>query len=577
LILGSFAARLGRIAEAERLLRRAALADPFCYDAVRWLTTLLIGRNGGQEAIDFGQEAVRLKPDEAESHVILGLAAIGGGDSTLAISSFQRAVKLNPQMAGAYHNLGIAFEREASIDEAIEAFKRAIELSPNVAETHLHLGRSFLLKNQGDEALACAERVLEINPNLRNGKRLKADASFIAVLGDNGEEHIRRAIQSSPNSGFPYALLGSRLQEQGNFSEADESISRSIELEPNQGLAYYLFAHNRKIRDEDRPLLTTMERICEQEDILNLERRYIHFALGKAYDDLGSYDRAIHHLDLANGESDTNDHDEIAFDSARHASRVHRFIDLFSSEFLERFQGAGIGDDDPIFIFGMPRSGTTLLEQIISRHSKVGAAGEQSFWRDSGRRIVSLNKGLLDADELRKASHRYIELLHSIAPGMAHVTDKFPGNYIYLGMLHLAFPNAHFIHARRNPVDTCLSIYMRPFFTVQEMGRSRQRIVETYRLYLESMKHWRSILPSGRFLEVDYEQLVTNTEETTRRVINHCGLNWEDACLRPQEGNRRVLTFSKWQVRQPVYTTSVERWRNYEPWLGVFRQLMELP
>jgi hypothetical protein len=168
-----------------------------------------------------------------------------------------------------------------------------------------------------------------------------------------------------------------------------------------------------------------------------------------------------------------------------------------------------------------------------------------------------------------------LEFIRSKAPGKAHVTDKFPSNYVYLGLLHLIYPKARFIHARRNPLDTCLSIYMRPFSTNQGLGRTRRQIVDSYRLYRDSMQHWGEVLGPDRFITVDYEQLVLNPEPMIRKVIEYCGLQWEDACLRPEEGDRRVLTFSMWQVRQPVYTSSVERWRKYEPWLGIFRELID--
>ena len=574
-VLGGIAAQQGRLQDAESYLRRAAAADPSCYDAARWLTSLLIGKNGGAEAVEFGISAVTLRPNEAEAHVILGLAAMGNGDNSLAIRSFLRAIELNPQMSGAYHNLGVAFQRDGNLDESIEAFQQAIQRSPTVMETYLHLGRSFLSKNLGDDAMRCARRALELKPASSSALRLLGDASFAATLGENGESHILEAIQSNPQSSFPHALMASRLQEQGKFDEAESSILRSMELQPNQGIAYYLLAHNRKIRESDRFLFEKVEPLSAGNALHIAERRYLNFALGKAYDDLGEYERAIRHFDWAHTESEQIETPSQTIEPTRHESRVQSVIELFTKEFLEQFKGMGLDSEEPIFIFGMPRSGTTLLEQILSRHSSVGAAGEQPFWRDSGRKVVNLYEGILDSPELQRAGQRYLELIRSIAPGKAHVTDKFPSNYVYLGLLHLVFPNAHFIHARRHPVDTCLSIYMRPFFSVQEVGRSRRRIAETYRLYRECMAHWSKTLPESRFLDVDYERLVDSPEEITREIVAHCGLPWEDACLQPEKGDRRVVTFSKWQVRQPVYKTSVERWRNYEPWLAEFTALLD--
>ncbi len=575
LILGSISARQGRTAEAEAFLRRAAETDPNCYDAVRWLCTLLIGKNGGLDAVEFGRRAIDLRPNEAEAHVILGLAFLGTGESALAISSLETATRINPQMGGAFHNLGVAYQRDESYEEAIIAFHRATELSPGLVDSYLHLGRCYLAKDMGDEAIECAQKAMSLSPNSASVQRLFSDARFAAVHGPTGLQHIAAAIDKDPRGGFPHALMGSRLQELGDFDAAEASIQRSIELQPVQGFAYYLLAHNRKIREDDRPQIAAIEAISQKSNLILEESQYIHFALGKAYDDLGDYEKAIRHFDLAHEQDERAEAANIKPAPDRHSNRVHRFTQLFTKEVIEQFAQLGLESEEPIFIFGMPRSGTTLLEQILSRHSTVGAAGELFFWRDRSRRIVNFSEAAINTSELTKAGHKYLDLIRELAPGKAHVTDKFPSNYAYLGLLHLIYPKAKFIHARRNPLDTSLSIYMRPFSTNQGLGRTRRQIVETYQLYREAIQHWRETLGPDRFLDVDYEWLVQNPEENIREIIEYCGLEWEDACLRPEEGDRRVITFSKWQVRQPVYTTSVERWRRYEPWLGVFSELIE--
>ncbi len=575
--IGSLLARHGQKTEAEAFLRKAHAADPKSYDAARWLATLLIGENGGVEAVTFGMLAVQLRPNAADAHIALGLASLGSDNTALAIDSFMRVTELNPNMAGAHHNLGVAYQRSERYSDAIGAFKRAIEISPLVSETHLHLGRSYMANEQPEEALQCAERVLELNPNSTSAKRLRADAGYAAVLGEKGEVHIRSAIAKDPDAAFPYALLGSRLQEQGDFNGAEASLLKSIERQPDQGLAYYLLAHNRKVKESEKERFEAIEVLSQSDSLDSVEKRFLNFALGKAFDDIGNYEKAMRYLDLANEDAKRPETTHSSQLPEHFAWRSKKFIELITPDFLAQYDDIGNPSDVPIIIVGMPRSGTTLLEQIISRHSSVGAAGEQKFWRDSGRRIVDLTNGRFFPEELQAAGERYIGLLQSLAPGKAHVTDKFPSNYIYLGLLHLIYPNAPIIHARRHPVDTCLSMYMRPFFSVQEAGRTRRSLVASYHQYLESMRHWRSIFPPGRLFEVDYEQLVADPEGMIPKIIDHCNLEWEDACLHPEQGDRRVITFSKWQVRQPVYRTSVERWRNYEPWLGAFRDLLDVP
>ena len=574
LLLGSIAARFGRVDEAVTNLRRAVSVDPNCYDGLRWLATLLIGKDGGTEAEEFGRHVVALRPKAADAHACLGLAALGSGNNVLAIESFHAAILLNPEMAGAYHNLGVAFQRDEAFNEAIEAYQNAIRLKPSVFETYLHLGRSYLASEEPALAIKSAECALKINPNSVSAKRLLSEAKFNSVLSPEGEQTIQEMMVINPTSGFPYALLASLQQEKGDFEAANQSLNTSIELQPAQGLAYYLQAQNRNVQGDEAEMYERLEQMAAAKTLDPTERRYLHFALGKAFDDLKQFERAIHHFDLANGERASNQILPPSADSIQYAWRVRKTIEMLDSEFLSRFRDAGSSSAKPIFIVGMPRSGTTLLEQILSRHSAVGSAGELSFWRDRGRRIMSLSTETFHPDELFRGAQDYLALLQKQVGDTERVTDKFPSNYLYLGLLYLAFPNAKFIHAKRHPIDTCLSMYMRPFFTIHEMGRTRRRLVETYQLYLESMAHWRTLIPPSSLIEIDYESLVTHPEQIIPRLIGHCELDWEDACLHPEAATRRVQTFSKWQVRQPVYTTSVERWRNYEPWLGVFKELL---
>jgi tetratricopeptide (TPR) repeat protein len=573
-IAGSIAARSGRVAEAVNLLRRAQAADPNSYDAARWLATLLMGRDGGSEAIECAKTAVRLRPKEAEAYVVLGLASLAGSEPDQAIRSLRKATELCPPMAGAHHNLGVALQNDERFDEAIEAFKHAIALVPTMIVSHLHLGMAYLSSDQVELAIACAKRSLELSPSSMSAKKLLVDANVAATEGPNGLDHIRRAMEIDPKAAIPHAMMASRLQEQGKFDEAEKSISRAIELEPEMGISYYFLVHNKKIQESDRPFVERIEALAREPNVHPSDRRHIYFALGKAYDDLREFEKAIWNLDLANGEAN-GPISGPSSDEERFGTRIEGYRRLLTKEVLGRYGLVGISSEKPVFIVGMPRSGTTLLEQVLSRHSEVGAAGELSFWRDRQRRIANLEKGVLNEAAMQASGHDYLHLLESISPGKARVTDKWPSNFVYLGILQLIYPNATFLHATRHPIDTSLSIYMRPFFKSSDVGGRRWKIVASYRQYLETMAHWRETLPTGSFLDVPYEKMVSDPEGTTREVLAYCGLEWEDSCLQPEAGDRQVKTFSKWQVRQPVYTTSVARWRNYEPWLGVFRGLIE--
>ena len=571
--LGGMAAHHGKIQEAEALLRKAVDIEPTHIQALKWLVTLTVSRGDGSEAVNLGRRASIANPRDAQAHAALGLALLGAGLNEEAIRSFEIAVQMEPLMAGAYHNLGVAHQRDEQFPEAIRAYLRAIELNPNEGANHLHLARSLLANGQPEQAIGEAEVAISLLPNSSAAKHVLTAANYQAVLADGAVGPLENALRREPHSAFLHALKGSRLQDLGDFAGAEVCLQESIRLNSKQGFAYYVLASNRRMSETDPPLFQVAIKHAQDKSISADERQYLNYGLGKLYDDLGDYERAMVHLELANelppSESDA---EEVKLVD-RFIERSDRYIELIGREFIETFGGQGIDTQRPIFIVGMPRSGTTLLEQIISRHPEVSAAGEQSFWRDRGRRIIDLTTGEFNHARLQTVAEQYDKLLEDIGPGSSRVTDKFPSNYLYLGLLWLAFPNARFVHARRHPIDTCLSIYMRPFFVSQLGGNSKERIVANFQAYQRSIRHWRSVLPAEAFLDMNYEDLVSDRETQTRRLLEYLGLDWDERCLQPEQGERKVTTFSKWQVRQPVYQTSVERWKRYEPWLGAFKEL----
>jgi hypothetical protein len=227
-----------------------------------------------------------------------------------------------------------------------------------------------------------------------------------------------------------------------------------------------------------------------------------------------------------------------------------------------------------VLIVGMPRSGTTLVEQILSSHPEIGGGDELTFWSEKAAALADAGARALTRAVARAIVDDYLGLLRGIAPAARRVTDKMPQNYLHLGLVHMMFPRARIIHCRRNPVDTCLSIYFTHFSLMKDYAFDRRGIVFFYEQYLKFMTLWRHVLPSDRLIEIDYETLITDREQVTRRMIDFCGLEWHSACLYSESNPRAVKTASMWQARQPIYKTSVERWRRYEPWLSEFRQLL---
>jgi Sulfotransferase family len=297
----------------------------------------------------------------------------------------------------------------------------------------------------------------------------------------------------------------------------------------------------------------------------------LHFAAGKLLDDLGEYAEAMQHYEEGNQIRGRY----TAFDRAGFATDVDRLLHRYTPGFFAANREFGTDDETPLLIVGMPRSGTTLVEQILSRHPQIGGGGEQGFWvrRASGYGIMEST--YLTPAAGRALAQQYLSLLRSVASSSPRVTDKLPFNVLYLGVIHLLLPNARIIQCRRHPVDTCLSIYFTRFTQALSFVSDKGDLAVAYRQYARLMDHWRQVLPPERLFEIDYERLVAEPEAVTRQLIAFTGLAWDDRCLRPEHNPLPVMTASLWQARQPVYATSVERWRRYEPWLGELRQLME--
>ena len=374
-----------------------------------------------------------------------------------------------------------------------------------------------------------------------------------------------------PGNAMAHDLLGNLLAEFGRFEEARECFQRVIAIAPLLAGSYYDLVRCRPVTREDDDLLQRMEAALDTPGLEAAQRLRLHLALGKAADDLGDYALAMQHFDAA----DEVRRGSTPFDSAAFSIEIDRLIARCTPELIARGPELGSGDARPVLIVGMPRSGTTLVEQIISMHPEVGAGGELHFWNERG---AAWQRSGTEGNEkafLGKAVADYLRVLREIAPKAARVTDKMPFNFLWAGLIHIALPRAIIIHCRRTSIDTALSIHQTHFHPSLAFPTGGAELVAYFRGYQRLIGHWRSVLPSDRFIEVDYEDLTREPEPVIRRIIAACGLAWNDECLRPESNPRAVKTPSKWQTRQPIYRTSVARWRRYEPWLGPLRALLD--
>jgi hypothetical protein len=364
------------------------------------------------------------------------------------------------------------------------------------------------------------------------------------------------------------------LAKRGEFEEAAQHLMKATVDFP---AAFEQLTAVKRMTEADGPLVDRMRVLAERPHLDMTLRTRLEFGLGKAFDDLGDCAEAMRHYEAANGLKAMS----ARLNRPALAAKYDNVISGFTPEALGRARQAlavpgpaGPGDDLPVFIVGMPRSGSTLVEQILSSHPAVAAGGELSFWVDRLRGWSAAGVTSLDAGALFKAAEDYRAELRRIGPRALRVTDKRLWNFELLWLIRLALPDARIIHCRRHPVDTCLSIFFANFSAREDYAWDRGDLAFFYRQYERLMDHWRSALPPGRITEVEYETLIAEREAETRRLVAFCGLDWEDACLKPERNGRVVQTASLWQARQPVYTTSVARWRRYKPWLAELRELL---
>jgi tetratricopeptide (TPR) repeat protein len=517
------------------------------------------------------RKAALLQPSNPIIEHDLGLACLEVGRVADAIEALQRAVANDPRYADAHFRLGIALEKQGDIGRAIVAYDRATELAPSLTEAWFRAGALVYTLGHRDEAIGCFRRAAETGPKTSFGRLGKARALLTEDRDQEAEKVLRKTLALDPTNALAHDLLGNLLSELGRFDEARDCFERAIAIAPLLAGSYYDLVRCRRVTADDSGLMQQMEAALATPGLEDGQRLRLHLALGKAAEDLGDYALAMRHFDAA----DTVRRSFSAFDSVSFALEADRLIARCTPELIARAPQLGRGDVTPVLIIGMPRSGTTLVEQIISSHPEVGAGGELNYWNERGALWHRQGEVSTEAPFFAKAAADYLRVLRAVAPRRARVTDKMPFNFLWVGLIHLAFPRAAVIHCRRTAVDTALSIHQTHFHPSLAFPTGGPELVAYFRTYQRLTDHWRRVLPADRYIEVDYEELTRAPEPEIRRMIAACGLAWNDGCLSPERNPRAVKTPSKWQTRQPINSNSVARWRRYEPWLGPLRALLD--
>lgn len=552
----------GNLAAAERQFRASLAHVPDHPIALLGLGLTRFRQGGTDEAISLLQRAAGRAPNEASIAHALGESLCLMGRAAEAVPHLQRAVDLSPGFAEAHNALGNAFSAEGFHAEAVHAYQVAIELNPALAEARNNLGLAFAALEHHDKAVAHYRAALQIRPDYIEA-RLNLGLSLLAL--DKPEEALIAFEAAAPRDGRAVLGRGMALQATGRLDEARQCFAAAVKLQGDDPAAHLALTETKTFVPGD-PQIAAMEALLNRA-YPPWQQTCLHFALFKAYEDTGRYSDAFAQVEKANRTWRPH----VAYDERAELDALARLTEAFTPEVLQH--PVDEPSELPIFVVGMPRSGTSLVEQILASHPEVHGAGELAHlgliatggYTPDRRSFTGL---IGNPDALCAVAKGYLDHVRALAPSAKRIVDKMPANYMFVGLIKLALPKARIVHVRRDPVDTCFSCYARLFkgnlnytYDLSELGRY-------YRAYEQVMAHWRAVLPQDAILELDYEKLIGDFDGEARRLVAFCGLDWNERCQAFHEVERPVQTASAFQVRRPLYATSVGRARSYAEFLA---------
>ena len=487
------------------------------------------------QAITHYKIATEEAPEVPAYQATLGVAYLNAHEPQNAFDTLQQAMALNPDMPDVLHGLGAYYMQRADYEQAADYLERACKLKPSDAGVRCNLASTLRELNRHDEALVHAQKAVKLN-------------------------------DAEPGT---HLALCNVLTETGRIDEAVRHLERVVRQHKNFGFAYDVLARIKKFSNADLAFINNTEKLLKRG--MPAKQRYsLHFALGKMNDDCGRYDEAFAHYEQANllRKSD--------YDVGIDAQLLKDMKKAFTASSLRSFALQGNDSAQPVFIVGMPRSGTTLMERIIASHPHGAGAGElpemprlgkEIFPADDRRRPAARARAQLTASKINEYADSYLNVLRQGRPEARRIVDKMPSNFYFVGLIMSIFPNATIIHAIRHPLDICLSCYFQNFASLPWSNEFRS-IASIYSIYRDAMDYWRQVLPDGKILDVEYEKLVEDPEHHARRMLDACGLEWDDIVLDFFRQKNVVRTASIAQTRMPIYKSSKMRWTNYETHLG---------
>ncbi len=570
--LGIILRSLGRIQDSEKSFRNAILIKPNFFEAYINLGISLEEMNNLEGAELAYNRAIELKPDFAISHNNLANTLQDQERYEEAIVSFKEAIRLKADFFQAYNNLGTVYFKLSNLEKAESNYRSAISIMPDFAEAYHNLGKTCQELGKYDEALDNFNRAISIKPDYANSYFNLAITLYKLHRPLEAEDNYRKAINIKDNFYQAHNNLGLILINSGKFSEAESCFKKAINFKSNFAEAHRNLSSVKKFKYRDEHF-NLMSKLLLDKKSSNEELCHINFALAKASEDLNEFELAFDYYKKGNLLRKKI----IKYDIKKDVD----FFNQLKNNFL-KIRNFSLNNSNlstknlPIFIVGMPRSGTTLVEQIISSHSKVTGGGELPF---AGYFGIDIVQGLLklDSESLLNFRKNYLLQLETIFADSPLVTDKMPHNFRFIGLIAATLPEAKIIHVKRNPAATCWANY-KTYFEAEALGYcfSLDDTVRYYKLYRDLMSFWSDSLP-GRIYDLDYELLSVNQENETKKLISFLDLDWESSCLSPESNNNVIDTASSIQARKKVYQGSSHDWEKYKKFLdGKFDQLINL-
>lgn len=541
------------------------------------VTQALVSHLSGNKTLPVAEEepaatAGRSRSKNAKRLLEQANRAMDQGHFVDAIALYEELIALDPRHAAGLSNLGAALYKLGRLKEAEGFFARALKVQPDFPDALSNMGTLLQLTGRYADAENYLRRAVKLNPRFVSA-RINLGLTLASLnRSQEAKGQYDKALKYEPRNAFALVNMALLAQMEGDFDGAGVLLNRALQIDPKMPKALAAQASMRKMSSSDAAWLQTAQEVASG-GIEQLEESELRFAIGKYCDDVGNFKLAFENYERANDLAKSMSE---PYEPENHQQLVDIMRRVYTRESVSR-AGAGSASMKPVFVVGMPRSGTSLTEQIISSHPAAKGAGELQFWSLAIDEHEALIKGPgLDESVRNKLARDYLTLLDSHSADALRVVDKAPVNCDYLGVIHSIFPNARFIYMQRNPIDTCLSCYFQKFMLSLNYTMDLSDLTDYYRKHHALMAHWRAVLPPGTILDVPYEELVADQERWSRRILEFVGLEWDDRVLQFQDTKRTVATASSWQVRQKIYKHSVQRYRNYQKFLGPLLRLDDL-